>query len=87
VNTVVVHPTASAGSESRGHSAGTESGASGQTPQKSNEGGEQRQSSVNAATKATENVSSYQDLQGVGEDETLPLTAYEGGGSWLSVRA
>ena len=87
VNTVVVHPTAGAGTESRGYSAGTEGGTSGQTPQKSNEGGEQRQSSVNAATEATEAASSYQDLRGVGEDGTLPLTAYEGGGSWLSVRA
>jgi hypothetical protein len=42
---------------------------------------------VNAATEATEDVSRYQDLRGVGEDGTLPLTAYEGGGSWLSVRA
>jgi hypothetical protein len=39
---------------------------------------------VNAAT---EDVSSHQGLRGVGEDGTLPLTVYEGGGSWLSVRA
>lgn len=87
VNSVVVHPTAGTGTDSRGYSAGTESGASGQTPQGSNEGGEQRQSSVNAATEATEDVSSYQELRGVGEDGTLPLTVHEGGGSWLSVRA
>jgi hypothetical protein len=87
VNSVVVHPPAGTGTESLGYSAGTDSGASGQTPQGSHEGGEQRQSSVNAATEATENVSSYQDLRDVGTDGTLPLTAYEGGGSWLSVRA
>ncbi|WP_353062293.1 hypothetical protein RBB77_13400 [Tunturibacter psychrotolerans] len=87
VNSVVVHPAAGTGTDSRGYSAGTESGANGQTPQGSNEGGEQRQSSVNAATEATEDVSSYQELRGVGEDGTLPLTVYEGGGSWLSVRA
>jgi hypothetical protein len=87
VNSVVVHPTAGTGTDSRGYSAGTESGASGQTPQGSNEGGEQRQSSVNAAAEATEDVSSYQESRGVGEDGTLPLTVYEGGGSWLSVRA
>jgi hypothetical protein len=87
VNSVVVHPTAGTGNDSRGYSAGTESGASGQTPQGSNEGGEQRQISVNAAAEATEDVSSYQELRGVGEDGTLPPTVYEGGGSWLSVRA
>jgi hypothetical protein len=87
VNSVVVHPAAGTGTDSRGYSGGTESGANGQTPQGSNEGGEQRQSFVNAATEATEDVSSYQELQGVGEDGTLPLTVYEGGGSWLSVRA
>lgn len=87
VNSVVVHPTVGTGTDSRGYSAGTESGASGQTPQGSNEGGEQRQSSVNADAEATEDVSSYQESRGVGEDGTLPLTVYEGGGSWLSVRA
>jgi hypothetical protein len=87
VNSVVVHPTAGTGTESLGYSAGTDSGASGQTPQGSHEGGEQRQNSVNAAMEATENVSSYRDLRDVGTDGTLPLTAYEGGGSWLSVRA
>jgi hypothetical protein len=84
VNSVVVHPTAGTGTDSRGYSAGPESGANGQPPQGSNEGGEQRQGSVNAAT---EDVSSHQGLRGVGEDGTLPLTVYEGGGSWLSVRA
>jgi hypothetical protein len=83
VNTVVVHPAASTGPESRGSSTGPESGASGQTPQGRNQGGEQRQSPVNAAT---EDASNYQDLRGVGEDGALPLTAHEGGG-WLSVRA
>jgi len=87
VNLVVIHSTAGTGADSRGYSAGTESGANGQPPQGSNEGGEQRQSSVNAATEVTEDVSSYQELRGVGEDGTLPLTVYEGGGSWLSVRA
>jgi hypothetical protein len=87
VNSVVVHPTAGTGADSRGYSAGAESGASGQTPQGSNEGGEQRHGSVNAATEAPEDVSSHQELRGVGEDGTLPLTVYEGGGSWLSVRA
>ena len=87
VNSVVVHPTAGTGTDSLGYSAGTGGGASGQTPQGSNEGGGQRQSSVNAATEATEDVSSYRELRGVGEDGTLPLTVYEGGGSWLSVRA
>ncbi len=87
VNSVVVHPTAGTGTDSLGYSAGTGGGATGQTPQGSNEGGGQRQSSVNAATEATEDVSSYQELRGVGEDGTLPLTVYEGGGSWLSVRA
>jgi len=87
VNSVIVHPAAGTGTDSLGYSAGTGGGASGQTPQGSNEGGGQRQSSVNAATEATEDVSSYQELRGVGEDGTLPLTVYEGGGSWLSVRA
>ena len=87
VNSVVIHPTAGTGTDSRGYSAGTESEASGQTPQESNQGGKQRQSSVNAAAEATEDVSSYQRSRGVGEDGTLPLTVYEGGGNWLSVRA
>jgi len=87
VNSVIVHPTAGTGTDSLGYSAGTGGGASGQTPQGSNEGGGQRQSSVNAATEATEDVSSYRELRGVGEDGALPLTVYEGGGSWLSVRA
>ncbi len=87
VNSVVVHSTAGTGADSRSHSAETDSGAGGQTPQGNNEGGEQRQSSVNAATEATENFSSYQESRGVGEDGTLPPAVYEGGGSWLSVRA
>jgi hypothetical protein len=87
VNMVVVHPTASTGTESRGHSAGTESGGSGQTPQRSSEGGEQGQSSLRATAEAAEDIGGYQGLHGISEDGTLPLATYSGGGSWLSVRA
>jgi hypothetical protein len=87
VNTVVVHPTASTGAESRGHPTGTESGSSGQTPQRSNEGGEQGQGSLKATAEAAEDVAGYQGLHGISEDGTLPLATYSDGGSWLSVRA
>ncbi|WP_433964238.1 hypothetical protein [Tunturiibacter gelidiferens] len=87
VNTVVVHPTASAGAEPRGYPAGTESGGSGQTPQRSNEGGEQGRGPLRATAEVTDDVAGYQGLHGVGEDATLPPAAYPGGGSWLSVRA
>lgn len=87
VNTVVVHPTAGTGTESRGQSAGTESGGSGQTPQRSNEGGEQGRGSLRAAAESAEDVAGYQALHGISEDGTLPQATYSGGGSWLSVRA
>jgi hypothetical protein len=86
VNTVVVHPTASAGAESRGTPAGAESGGSGQTPPQSNEGGQQ-QGSVKAVAGFAEDGTSYLGLHGVEEDGTLPLATYGSGGSWLSVRA
>jgi hypothetical protein len=87
VNTVVVHPIASPGAEPRGYQAGTESGGSGQTPQRSNEGGEQGQGSLRATADGADEVAGYQGLHGVGEDATLPRATYPGGGSWLSVRA
>jgi hypothetical protein len=83
VNTVVVHPTANAGAEARGNSAGPESGGSGQTPRQSHEGGQQ-QSFVKTTTGVAEDVTSYRGLQGIDEDGTSPLASY---GSWLSVRA
>ncbi|NYF52209.1 hypothetical protein [Tunturiibacter gelidoferens] len=86
VNTVVVHPTASAGAESRGTPVGPASGGSGQTPRQSNEGAQQ-QGSVKAAAGGAKDVTSYQGLHGVDEDGTLPLATYGSGGSWLSVRA
>jgi hypothetical protein len=84
VNTVVVHSTTGVGAESRGNPAGSESGGAGQTPQKSNEGGGQRQNSADAAA---DEVVGYEGVQGVGEDGALPLASLSGGGSWLSVRA
>jgi hypothetical protein len=87
VNTVVVHPTANTGAEPRDYPAGTEGGSSGQTPQRSNEGGEQGQSSLRTTVDGADDVAGYQGLHGVGEDATLPLATYPGGGSWLSVRA
>jgi hypothetical protein len=86
VNTVVVHPTASAGAESRGNSAGLESGGSGQAPRQSHEGGQQ-QSSMKTAAEVAEDVTSYRGLHGVDEDGMSPLASYGSGGSWLSVRA
>ncbi|WP_353068807.1 hypothetical protein RBB75_17385 [Tunturibacter empetritectus] len=86
VNTVVVHPAASAGAESRSNSAGPESGGSGQAPRQSHEGGQQ-QSSVKTAAEVAEGVTSYRGLHGVDEDGMSPLASYGSGGSWLSVRA
>jgi hypothetical protein len=86
VNTVVVHPTASAGAGSQGTPSGAESGGSGQTPRQSNEGGQQ-QGSVKAVAGFAEDGTSYLGLHGVDEDGTLPLATYGSGGSWLSVRA
>jgi len=83
VNAVVVHSAAGVGAEPRGYLAGSESGGAGQTPQQSNEGGQQR----NSADAAAEDVVEYEGLQGVVEDGTLPLASFSSGGSWLSVRA
>jgi hypothetical protein len=87
VNTVVVHPTSSTGAEPRGSQGGTESGGGGQTPQRSNEGGEQGQSSLRAAAEVAEDIAGHQGLHGVGGEATLPLVTYPGGGSWLNVIA
>jgi hypothetical protein len=83
VNTVVVH-TAAVGVELRGSGSGMNSGGSGQTPQKSNEGGEQRQDVGKGTLDRPDEAMGYQED---GEDGVSPLAMYAGGGSWLSVRA
>ena len=85
VNTLVIHSTA--GAEPRGSGAGINSGGGGQTPQKSNEGGQQ-QDHAEALSDGTDRPINYRGLNVVGRGGTVnPLAAYAIGGSWLSVRA
>ncbi len=85
VNTVIVHAPSGAGTDARS-SSGTD-GASGQTPQRSNGGEDQHQNLKKATLNDSNEAMTYRSLHGVDEDGSLPLAAYAGGGSWLSVRA
>jgi hypothetical protein len=84
VNTVVVHTATAEGVELRGSGSGMNSGGGEQTPQKSNEGGEQRQDVGKGALDRLDEAMGHQED---GEDGLSPLAMYAGGGSWLSVRA
>jgi hypothetical protein len=85
VNAVIVHAPAVSGSDPRSSSAADSAG--GQTPQRSNQGEEQHQSLRKSALNGSDGATTYRSLTGVDEDGSLPLAAYAGGGSWLSVRA
>jgi len=85
VNAVIVHAPSASGSDPRSSSAAD--GAGGQTPQKSNEGEEQRQSLRKPALNGSDGPMTYRSLTGVDADGSLPLATYASGGSWLSVRA
>ena len=84
VNTVVVHAAAAAGAELRGSGSGMNSGGGGQTPQRSNEGGEQRQNVGKGTLNRLDEAMGHQED---GEDGVSTLAMYASGGSWLSVRA
>jgi hypothetical protein len=85
VNAIVVHAPLAAGAESRS-STGTD-GAGGQTPQRSNEEGEQQQNVRKAISDSPDEAMTYQSLHGIDADGSLSLATYASGGSWLSVRA
>jgi hypothetical protein len=85
VNAVIVHSTPAAGTDARS-SSGMGS-ASGQTPQRSNEGEQQHQSIRKTTLNGIGETVSYGRWHGVDEDGSLPLAAYVNGGTWLSVRA
>jgi hypothetical protein len=86
VNAVVVHAPSAAGTESRSSASGTD-GLGGQTSQRSNEGGGQQRYTGNTTSDGSDEAPTYQNLQEVGEDGSLPLATYATGGGWLSVRA
>jgi hypothetical protein len=83
VNTVVVHTAATAGVESRSSGAGMSSGG-GQTPEKGNEGGEQRHSVGAMVPGRPDKAMGYRE---VGDEGLSPPAVNAGGGNWLSVRA
>jgi hypothetical protein len=85
VNAVVVHAPSTAGADLRS-SSGTD-GAGEQTPRRSNEEEQQPQGLRKTALNGSEEAMTSHSLLGVGADGSLPLAAYAGGGSWLSVRA
>jgi hypothetical protein len=85
VNAIVVHAPLVAGAESRS-STGTD-GTGGQTPQRSNEEGEQQQNVRKSISDSPDEAMTYQGSHGMDEDGPLSLATYASGGSWLSVRA
>ncbi len=90
VNAVVVHAPLAAESVAR-NSAGM-ADAAGQESQRSDEGKEQRQNlaepKVNGSgMNDSDEMKTYESLQGVDEDRLSPLAGYGSGGGWLSVRA
>jgi hypothetical protein len=84
VGSVVVQITAAAGPDSRSSSEGMQNGG-GQTPQRGNEGG--GQPLEKGVPNATDEIATYESLNGVGVDGQLTTATYAVGGSWLSVRA
>jgi hypothetical protein len=90
VNAVVVHAPLAAESAAR-NSAGM-ADAAGQESQTSDGGKEQRQNSAEPGVNGPEvndsdEMKTYESLQGVDEDRLSPLAGYGSGGGWLSVRA
>jgi hypothetical protein len=85
VNAVVVHAPLAAGGEFRSSTAGADSSA-GETPQRNNEGEQQRYMGKGTSDSTAE-TGSHQSLPGVDEGGSLPLAPNVSGRGWLSVRA
>jgi hypothetical protein len=85
VNAIVVHAPSTGGADPRSSSG--MGGAGGQTPPRSNEGGEQHQNLRKATLIGSDGPSTYRISLGPDEDRSLPLAGYSSGGGWLSVRA
>jgi hypothetical protein len=85
VNAVVVHAASNAGGEGRSFSGAD--GGGGQTPQRSNEGDGRSQRSGDATGSDADAAMTYQGVNEVDGEGSLPLAAFGGGGGWLSVRA
>jgi len=87
VNTVVVPATAAAGTESRFAGGMNEEG-SGQAEQGGRQGGgDDRQRLIYGVSDRADEIPTHMSLSGFDEDGLLSAGTYEGGGSWLNVRA
>jgi hypothetical protein len=85
VNSVVVHASATAGTDSRGFAGGMGSDGGGQAQQRSDEGAAGRQM-LNGASGYTDDIT-HEGASTVDADGLLSPLRYAVGGSWLSVRA
>ncbi len=85
VNTVVIQPAVTAGTDFRGLAGGMNGDGQGQ--QSGGQGGENRQGTTGTALNRAEDIRAYVGSNGLGEDDLLSPASYAGGGSWLSVRA
>jgi hypothetical protein len=90
VNAVVVH--APLATESAGRNSTGMADAAGQESQRSDGGKEQRQNPAEPGVNGpgvheSDEMKTYESLQGVDEDRLSPLAGYGSGGGWLSVRA
>jgi hypothetical protein len=87
VNTVVIQPAMTAGTDFRGLAGGMNGDGRGQAPQGGSQGGENRQDANGTALNRAEDIRAYVGANGFGVDDLLSPASYAGGGSWLSVRA
>ena len=90
VNAVVVHAPLAAESVARNSTGMAD--AAGQESQRSDGGKEQRQNLAEPKVNGSgmhdsDEMKTYESLQGVDEDRLSPLAGYGSGGGWLSVRA